>query len=130
MVLTPEQIEQFVTEGYTVLHDAFSPEDSIAWVRDEAAAAGYDLDDPTTWAQDYVRLSTHRVESVASFSPLGWQAACELMGGEDRVVSGTKIDLFALNLRQGADRPFEDPTPETKGWHKDGWHFRHFLDSY
>ncbi len=130
MVLTPEQIEQFLTEGYTVLHDAFSPEDSVAWVKGEAAAAGYDLDDPSSWTKDYVRLSTQRVETVANFSPAGWQAACELMGGEDRVVAGTRISLFALNLSQGADQPFREPTPQSPGWHKDGWHFRHFLDSF
>jgi hypothetical protein len=52
------------------------------------------------------------------------------MGGEDRVDGRTAISLFALNLTQGADRPFEEPTPASPGWHKDGWHFNHFLDSY
>ena len=129
-VLSPEQVEQFVTEGYTVLKNAFSGEDAKAWVHEEALAVGIDVDDPSTWTKDYQRIPTKRVETVPNFSPVGWAAACELMGGEDRVVGGTKIDLFALNLSQGSDRPFEEPTPKSKGWHKDGWHFWHFLDSF
>ena len=51
------------------------------------------------------------------------------MGGEDRIIGGTGINLFALNLAEGAERPFETASPASPGWHKDGWHFRHFLDS-
>ena len=129
-VLSSQQIEQFLTEGYTVLRGAFSGKDAIAWVHEEAAAIGIDLENPSTWTKDYIRIPTKRGETVAEFSPSGWRAACDLMGGEDRVVGGTRIDLFALNVSQGSDKPFQDPTPSSPGWHKDGWHFTHFLDSY
>ena len=39
------------------------------------------------------------------------------------------IGLFAVNFRQGADKPYQPPSASAPGWHKDGWHFRHFLDS-
>jgi hypothetical protein len=119
-----------VTQGYIVLRGAFSREDSIAWVHAECARAGFDLEDPSTWTKPYVRIPTERGELLATFAPAAWEAACALMGGIERVVEGTRINLFALNLTQGADRPFEAPSPSSPGWHKDGWHFRHFLDSY
>jgi hypothetical protein len=128
--LTDKQWKQFVTEGYIVLRGVFSREDSLAWVRSECAHAGFDLEDPSTWTEPYARIPTERREPLATFAPQAWEAACDLMGGIERMVTGTKIGLFALNLREGADRPFEPPTPSSPGWHKDGWHFRHFLDSY
>jgi hypothetical protein len=127
--LTDEQLEQFLTEGYTVLRGAFSRPDSMAWVADESRLAGFDLDEPSTWSQPYVRLKTQRAELLETYAPAAFHASNFLMGGPDRVRLGTRINLFALNLWQGADAPFSPPSPESPGWHKDGWHFRHFLDS-
>ncbi len=129
-VLTEAQREQFVTEGYIVLRQAFSREDSIVWVRSECARAGYDLDAPDSWKSPYVRIPTERKELVARYAPSAWEAACALMGGEDNVVPNTAISLFAVNLTEGAEKPFEPASPSSPGWHKDGWHFRHFLDSH
>ena len=128
-MLTPEQREQFLSEGHVVLKGAFDREDSLAWVRDECRRAGYDVDDPQTWRKDYERMPLHRRELLATFAPAAWEASCDLMGGADRVRCSPTIDLFAMNFRQGADRPFEPPSAESRGWHKDGWHFLHFLDS-
>lgn len=127
--LTDEQIEQFLTDGYTVIRGAFSRPDSIAWVAEESRLAGFNLEDPSTWTQPYVRLNTQRVELLETYSPAAFHASNFLMGGADRVRAGTRISLFALNLLQGADAPFAPPSPQSPGWHKDGWHFRHFLDS-
>jgi hypothetical protein len=129
-VLTAQQREQFVTQGYILLKGAFSREDSLAWVEAECARVGYPLDNPSTWEKPYARIPTERHELLATFAPHAWEVACELMGGIERVVPGTSIRLFAVNFRQGADRPFEAPSPSSPGWHKDGWHFRHFLDSF
>lgn len=128
--LTPEQREQFVTQGYIVLRGVFSREHSLEWVNRECARAGFDLQDPATWTKSYVRIPTEHRESLAAFAPEAWSAACELMGGRERVEGEAGIGLFALNLSEGADRPFEGPSPSSPGWHKDGWQFIHFLDSY
>ena len=128
--LSPEKREQFITQGYIVLRGVFSREEAIAWVRDECTAIGYDLEDPSTWEKPYIRVPTKRRESLATFAPAAWEAACALMGGADRVSGQVGINLFAVNLAEGADRPFQEATPTSPGWHKDGWHFRHFLDSY
>src|SRR5579864_8141562 len=128
--LTAEQWEQFVTQGYIVLRGVFPREDSLAWVEAECTRAGFDLEDPSTWTQPYARIPTERREPLMTYAPSAWEAACALMGGVERVVGRTSISLFALNLAEGADRPFTASSPESPGWHKDGWHFRHFLDSY
>ncbi len=128
--ITTAQREQFVTQGYIVLRGAFSREDSLAWVHAECAHAGFDLDDPATWTKPYTRIPTERREPLETYAPAAWEAACELMGGAERVAGKAGINLFALNLTEGADRPFDEPSPVSPGWHKDGWHFRHFLDSY
>lgn len=127
--LTDSQWEQFLNDGYIVIRGAFSREDSIKWVEEECKLAGYDLDDPSTWSKPYDRITTQHANPLGSFSPQGWELSKVLMGGTDRVKAEPKINLFALNLSQGADRPFEQPTSSSPGWHKDGWHFRHFLDS-
>ena len=38
-------------------------------------------------------------------------------------------DGFIINFGLGADQPWQPPSPEVSGWHKDGDFFRHFLDS-
>ena len=128
-MLTPQQHEQFLTEGHLVLKGAFNREDSLAWVRDECAHAGYDVDDPMTWKKDYERINLQRQELLENYAPTAWQASCDLLGGAERVANKPVINLFAMNFQQGADQPFQPPTAQSPGWHKDGWHFRHFLDS-
>ena len=38
-------------------------------------------------------------------------------------------DAFIVNFRRGADQPWQAPSADLGGWHKDGSYFRHFLDS-
>jgi hypothetical protein len=59
-----------------------------------------------------------------------WGAACQLLGGEDRIEQPyTWGNGFIANLGLGADRPWEPASASSPGWHKDGDFFRHFLDS-
>jgi hypothetical protein len=67
---------------------------------------------------------------VADFAPKVWRAACELLGGEERIERPyTWGDGFIANLGLGADREWEPPSAASPDWHKDGDFFRHFLDS-
>ena len=116
-------------QGYIVIKGAFPRQDSIDWVRSECARQGYDLDDPTTWTKEYLRLDTAHGKMLPDYAPAAWQASCDLMGGADRVKSPPGIYTLALNLRQGADKPYQPPSPAVDGWHIDGWHFRHFLNT-
>lgn len=128
-MLTPEQREQFLAEGHLVIKGAFPRERSLEWVREECARAGYDVDDPRTWRKDYERITLSRQETLEELAPDAWQASVDLMGGLDRVKNRPRISVFAMNFKQGADQPFQPPSAASPGWHKDGWHFRHFLDS-
>ena len=128
-MLTPQQREQFLAEGHIVIKGAFSREDSLRWVRDECARAGYDVDDPASWRNGYERMELSRHEPLSRYAPAAWEASCDLMGGLDRVKNRPAISLFAMNFKQGADRPYQPPSAASPGWHKDGWHFKHFLDS-
>jgi hypothetical protein len=113
-----------------VLHDCFSREAATrltdrAWTR-----LGYDPDDPTTWEQAVIHMPTHERFDVRVFAPTVWGAVCDLLGGEGRIKQPYAWgDGFIVNLREGADRPWEPPSARVGGWHKDGDFFRHFLDS-
>jgi len=128
--LSPAQIEQFLAKGFIVIHDAFDPalckrRVERAWMR-----MGYDPADPKTWAKSRVTMPNFEFIEARDFSPVVWRTACELMGGEERVLRPcTFSDGFIVNLSGGDDRPWEPPTVAVKGWHKDGNFFRHFLDS-
>ena len=60
-----------------------------------------------------------------------WAAICELLGGAAQIDARTHefSDNFNLNFDNGADESWRGPGPDSPGWHKDGWFFRHFLDS-
>ncbi len=128
-MLTPQQRDEFIHQGFIVIKNAFPREDSLAWVRDECAHVGYDVDDPQTWAKEYLRVPTQRQETLQDYSPAAWEASLALLGGLGRLENIPQIHLFAMNFRQGADRSYQPPSAQSPGWHKDGWMFRHFLDS-
>lgn len=128
-MLTPQQHEQFLHEGFIVIRNAFPRKESLAWVREECAHIGYDVDNPATWEKDYIRVSTQKQVLLKDYSFVAWETSCALMGGEERMENEPMIRTFAMNFRQGADSPYQPPSAQSPGWHKDGGMFRHFLDS-
>ena len=66
-------------------------------------------------------MPAHRRVDVNEFAPKVWGAVCDLLGGEERIQQPYSWgDGFIVNLREGAERPWEPPSPRTPGWHKDG----------
>jgi hypothetical protein len=129
-VLTEEQKEQFLTEGYIVMKECFTRETAKRYTDRAWERLGYDPDDPSTWEQEQVHMPALERWEAKEFAPKAWAAMCELMGGEDRVAQPCLWgDSFILNLRRGADRPWQPPSADSPGWHKDGDFFVHFLDS-
>lgn len=129
-VLSDEQVEHFLTHGYVVLHDCFSRETAKKLTDQAFVRLGYDPADPSTWQEAVIHMPTHHRQDVREFAPKVWDAVCDLLGGEERIKQPyTWGDGFIVNLREGADRPWDPPSPSVKGWHKDGDFFRHFLDS-
>jgi hypothetical protein len=128
-MLTDEQREQFMTDGFVLVRNAFDPENSVARLREACAVLGYNLDDPETWTKEYDRVPTTDRVRLDEFAPTAWQVSCDLMGGAERVKYCPGLGIFAVNFRQGADAPYRQASAATPGWHKDGWQFKHFLDS-
>lgn len=129
-VLTDEQVEHFLARGYTVLRGCFPRELAEAKAAEAFVRLGYDPADPSTWREAVIHMPTHQRRDVREFAPQVWDAVCDLLGGAERIRTPyTWGDGLIVNLREGADRPWDPPSPRVKGWHKDGDFFRHFLDS-
>ncbi|HVX46914.1 MAG TPA: hypothetical protein VHC49_23680 [Mycobacteriales bacterium] len=129
-ILTDDQAEHFLENGFVLLHDCFTADAAAEYTETMWTRLGFDPDDPSTWAETSVHMPSHRKIDVTQFAPKVWDAACDLLGGEDRIVQPYLWgDGFIVNLSQGADEPWHPASPEVGGWHKDGDFFRHFLDS-
>jgi hypothetical protein len=129
-VLTDEQAEHFLEHGFVVVHDCFTPDAAAELTGSIWTRLGYDPDDQSTWAEPSIHMPSHRQLDVKEFAPKAWLAACDLVGGADRVQEPFAWgDGFIVNLYQGADEPWQPASAQSPGWHKDGDFFRHFLDS-
>ncbi|ABS05026.1 phytanoyl-CoA dioxygenase family protein [Kineococcus radiotolerans] len=128
--LDDAQVEHFLEKGYVVLEGCFDAEAAAPVVDRAWERLGVDRDDPTTWDRPRVHLPSEQHLDAAEFAPRAFAAACQLLGGEDRVQTPWRwSDGIIANLGVGADRPFDPPSADVGGWHKDGDFFRHFLDS-
>jgi hypothetical protein len=131
-VLTTEDVEQFLDKGYVRLSGCFTREAAAAHTRHIWTRLGYREDDPSTWDRPSVHMASLNDIDVATFAPKAWQAACELIGGAERMAPGNPFpwtDGFIVNLWQDADQPWQPASPDSPGWHVDGGFFRHYLDS-
>lgn len=129
-VLSPAQHQHFLEHGHVVLHDCFSGAQADELVADAWQQLRYDPHDSATWKQALRIFPPSRSQAIREFSPLVWSAICELVGGQERVASvDNGIGLFVINFRDASDQAWTPPGPRLTGWHKDGNHFRHFLNS-
>ncbi len=126
-ILTRDQVEQFITEGYTVLKNAFDPADAAAIRSIVSGKLGFSLDKPETWPNSYVHLKESfggpEVERV--FSKRVHDAFDDLMGEgkwKHPHLLGWWPVLFPAKTR-GVWKPPQH------GWHIDGIQFHHHLTS-
>ena len=128
--LTDEQAEQFLEHCFVTLRGAFDVSAAQEWLDDAWIRFGYDRNDPGSWTEKRIHLSSRSKVDARTFAPAAWRAAMDLVGGEERVEQPWLWgDGFIANLGVGDDRPWQPPSPAVGGWHKDGDFFRHFLDS-
>lgn len=72
----------------------------------------------------YVRLADCAPDILMKQqTPILWQTICDMIGGEDRLEHPNAYLGNDILVNLGV------PSDEPDGWHKDGWHYRHFLDS-
>lgn len=133
--LTEADISHFLEKGHLILRDCFPRALAEEWQTFAFKRLGYDPEDPTTWAEPRVHLPTMNRAPIQEVAPRAWNAICDLLGGEDRITNARSDskpawgDGFIINFALGAETPWQPPSPEVGGWHKDGDFFRHFLDS-
>src|SRR5690242_8084704 len=83
--LTDAQAEQFLNQGYIVLRDAFPRAFAEQWTSHAWERLGFDPDDPATWRKPQIHMPTAHRREWREIAPKAWGAACELVGGEDRL---------------------------------------------
>jgi hypothetical protein len=128
-MLSNEQLEQFYRRGHIILRDCFDRNIAQQMTDQAFVRLGYEKDDPATWVEKRVHMPALNHVPVREFSPRAFEAICQLVGGIERIEEPRWSDGFICNFGIGADRPWEAPSANIKGWHKDGDFFRHFLDS-
>ena len=146
-VLTREDVEHFVAHGYVVVKNAFSKELAAsncesAW-RELESEHEINRNDPDSWSRrkpgkwgpvGYIRTkgSGTRI-SLKNQEPRAFYAQADLIGGTERLPNDGEDLLWGdsaiANLGIEGDPRWQPPSPQQPGWHKDGWHFRHFLNS-
>ena len=144
-VLGREQARHFLAHGYVVLKGAF-PAEFAASVREAAwlelrEKHGVKPEDRRTWADastkapvpGYYRTAGSGARlALAEDAPRAFAAIADVIGGPERLPEAgaqlTWTGAAVANLG-GADVAWEPPAARRRTWHKDGWHFRHFLDS-
>ncbi|RSH89876.1 hypothetical protein EHS25_001862 [Saitozyma podzolica] len=131
--LKPEDVQHFLQHGWLRVSDALKQEYVDRWMADMWTRIGYDQSDKSTWHTEYMHIPRHREIRHEDFSPKGWAAICDLVGGEDRLHNLYERwvgDQFVCNFGS-AERTsqVEEPVKSRKTWHIDNDWFRHFLDS-
>lgn len=145
-ILSPDDARHFVDKGYVVVRGSFSETFAAevcqgAWdeMRDKH---GVDEHDPETWSKPfmgpgrigYIRTKgTDRRLVLKTDAPRALLAQADAIGGVDRLPGrGENLvwrDAAIGNLGLPGGPAWSPPGPRQAGWHKDGWHFRHFLNS-
>jgi len=145
-VLTDEQVQNFLNKGYLIVHDSLERDIASSWINQAYTRLGYDKNDPNTWTKDIIWMDHQNHLPVKEVAPKAWEAILDVVGGEDRLetqvlrIPGSGhfstinsfewSDAFIVNFHRGADQPWQPPSPQITGWHKDGSYFRHFIDSH
>lgn len=143
-VLTEEQVQSFLDNGYLIVKDAVDTTVANRWIDEAYDRLGYDKKDAKTWEKDIVWMDHKNHLPVWEVAPKAWDAILDVVGGEDRLERQVMeivskhfssidtfnwSDAFIVNFHRGADKSWQPPSPDVAGWHKDGSFFRHFLDS-
>ena len=129
--LTDDDVQHFLARGYITIKNAFTREQAAPYTDLLWTRLGWDADDKSTWDQPRVHMPSQNRLDVPIFAPRAYGAACELLGGEERIKTPMQWgDSFIVNVGTDDDaQTWEPPSADVGGWHKDGDWFQHFLDS-
>ena len=144
--LTAAQARHFVENGHVLVKGAFPRElaDLVcdcAW--DELKAKfGAERGEPDSWNRvagrggrsGYVRTQgTGRRFALLTHAPRALTLQADVVGGSQRLPDNGRSlawsDAAIGNLHVSGTQAWRPPASRQPGWHKDGHHFRHFLNS-
>lgn len=143
-VLDRNDAVHFIEHGYVVVKGAFSKKlaqtiAEAAWTELEEHH-GLDRRNPGSWERSPSNTGrpgrirtrgTGRRFRLVSDAPPAAMSQADLVGGLHRLLDGESLswgDGVIANFGSPGI-PWRPPDPRQSGWHKDGWHFRHFLNS-
>ncbi len=126
-----DDIRRFLFDGYLLLKACISDETVAQWaVSGNARAAAQMKNMPAHLSPGRFRIPATRGIPLEILSPRAWNVCCGLLGGKSRIQSATVWDSMVVSIgNPEMIGQWQPPSPERKGWHKDGNTFRHFLDS-
>ncbi|KAL5498099.1 hypothetical protein ACEPAH_2229 [Sanghuangporus vaninii] len=132
-VMTPDLRKQFLEKGWVKIEGAISLKDIKKFSDDVWIRLGYDPQDKSTWEKEKIHMPRHREVLMKDFSPKGWEAICEILGGEDRI-DPTLFESFGDSLICNLGNPEWENKESIDArllgnWHIDGDWFTHYLDS-
>ncbi len=132
-VLTNAQVEHFMERGWVKLEQAFAMEDALAgqdFVWRQLSLRNIKKDDPSTWTTPLVHIQeNYASEEFDRCNSQRFKDAIEDLVGMDRwALKGFTVmwGWWPVNFSEGAEVPWDVPLD---GWHYDGQHFRHFINS-
>jgi hypothetical protein len=126
-VLASSQIDEFIETGVTILRDAF-PAEVAARCRERVwQASGLRPDQPTTWTKPVVHLQEAYCDGPFPevLTPAISGAMDDLLGA-GRYRQLTSYGWWPISFPGFEKPPWRAPVA---GWHVDGQHFHHRLDS-
>jgi len=132
-VLSQTQIDEFISRGWTRLERAYAPEDALAaqdFLWEKLRAQGIEKTDAATWTKPLVRLNENYGD--AQFQACNTERLADAV--EDLVGQGRWRERgtvprwggWPVNFPRGEGAVWDIPKG---GWHWDGSHFRHSVDS-
>jgi phytanoyl-CoA dioxygenase PhyH len=109
----PEQIEQFIAEGFIRIDDAFSRAHADAARAILWRATGCDPDDPATWTQPVIRLGMFtQAPFIEAANTPRLHAAFDRLVGQGRWHRPAAMGTFPVRFPSAVD-------PGDSGWHID-----------
>ncbi len=139
--LSVDQAREFVENGFVVVKSAFSQEiaDQVchqAWA-ELNETHGINRNDPSTWRSHphgYIRTNGQTLHiNLSEHAEKSLNAQADVVGGNSRLhYNGERLAFTGgviTNFSNEKHGKWQAPGCQQHGWHKDGWHFRHFLDS-
>lgn len=122
--LSKTQLRTFQETGCLAIEDCFSARAAAPPVARAYQRLGVDPADPRTWKEERASLGGESTFAVKDFAPKAWDAICDLIGGESRILEPAKhswSDSFVIRFPTRSQAPYAPPCASYQGgWHIDG----------